>query len=128
MRSASFVVVQTSTVGPAPEIVAPECSERRRQRHDLSRPRIQVGAVRLMKPVPKTGCHQFPVTPGETEDELGDRGDVADSIGERDLTRERRTRLGRAHRTAGNDHHRLEALGHVDPVDRRRRRRSRRHP
>ena len=62
--------VQTSTVGPAPEIVAPIAPIRGASCDDLHRARIEVGPVRLVQPIRQPSADQGEVRPLDAEHEL----------------------------------------------------------
>ena len=78
---------QTSTVGPAPEIVAPSAPSSRRLGDDSHRARVERLAVRLVEAVGEAAADQGQVGALDPERELGRGGDVVDRGAERDLGR-----------------------------------------
>ena len=78
---------QTSTVGPAPEIVAPSAPSSRARSHQRRRARVQVRPVGLVQPVAQAGGDQVPVGRRQPERQGRGAGDVGDRVGDRHLGR-----------------------------------------
>ena len=119
----------TSTVGPAPEIVAPSAPRSRRRVDELHRARVEVRAAGLVQAVAQAAGDEVEVAAAEAEHQQRRVGGVEDGVGQRHLGgQRRRAPRGCARARAGTTRTASSPAGASKRVDlaRRRRRRSRR--
>ena len=106
---------QNSTVGPAPEIVAPSAPRSRRALDQLHRARIEVRARRgWWRRSSQAARDQRQVAAREAEREHRGVRDVEGRIGERHLGRQRGARLAGRHRLRRDHRDRLEPGRRLD--------------